>query len=174
VKKVVSLARRLRRAAGRGLAAAGFAVAFAAAFCAFSFLAGCSVAGKVRNAFGGQLPIQVTVAPHANEDTPVAVDLVVVYNQKLLDELMKLPAADWFARRAQFLKDYPDTRLVQNWEWVPGQQVEPFSIEYRAGARRVLLFADYVTDGDHRATVDPQTPFRLLLGERNFAVEALQ
>lgn len=170
MKSVVSPAGRVRRAWGRGVAAAGFAVAVVA----FSFLAGCSVAGKVRNAFGGQLPIEVTVAPHANEDTPVAVDLVVVYNSKLVDELLKLPAADWFARREQFLKDYPETLIVEKWEWVPGQQVEPISLAYRAGAKRVLLFADYVTDGEHRAAIDPQKPFRLVLGDRDFAVEALQ
>ena len=124
--------------------------------------------------FGGQLPFDVVVAADANEDSPVAVDLVFVYDKKLLDELLKIPASDWFARREQFVKDYGDALAVANWEWVPGQQIERISVPYRAGARRVVVFSDYVTDGDHRATADPQEPFRLVLGARNFSVEKLQ
>src|ERR1700736_6576693 len=38
----------------------------------------CSVASSTRSMFGGRLPFQVTVAPDANENSAVAVDLVVV------------------------------------------------------------------------------------------------
>lgn len=134
----------------------------------------CSLPGKVRSAFGGELPIQISVAPHANENTPIAVDLLVVYNQKLLDELLKLPATDWFAKREQFQKDHPDDLLVEKWEWIPGQEVPTQSVSYRPGAKKVVLFADYVTEGEHRATVDPQKPFRLVLGDRDFQVEEYQ
>ena len=124
--------------------------------------------------FGGQLPFNVVVAPDANEDAPVAVDLIFVYDKKLLDTLLKTPSAEWFAKRDQFIKDYGNALVVENWEWVPGQEVEPLSVPYRAGARRVVLFARYGTEGDHRATADPQEPFRLVLGPRDFSLEKLQ
>lgn len=124
--------------------------------------------------FGGQLPFDVVIAADANEDSPVAVDMVFVYDKKLLDTLLKTPASDWFAKRDQFVKDYGNSLAVEQWEWVPGQQVERISVPYRAGAQRVVLFADYVTDGDHRATADPQEPFRLVLGARDLSVEKLQ
>ena len=57
---------------------------------------------------------------------------------------------------------------------MPGQQIDRINVAYRPGARRVVLFADYVTVGDHRATADPQEPFRLVLGARDFSVEKLQ
>lgn len=124
--------------------------------------------------FGGQLPFEVVIASDANEDSPVAVDLVFVYDKKLLDTLLKTPAVDWFAKREQFIKDYGNALAVEKWEWVPGQQIEPISVSYRPGARRVVLFADYLSEGDHRATADPQEPFRLVLGARDFSVEKLQ
>ena len=134
----------------------------------------CGVTQKARSMFGGQLPFDVVVAPDANEDSPVAVDLVFVYDKKLLETLLKTPASEWFANREQFLKDYGNALVVETWEWVPGQQIDRMSVAYRPGARRVVLFADYVTEGEHRATADPQEPFRLVLGARDFSVEKLQ
>lgn len=124
--------------------------------------------------FGGMLPMQVQVSPHANEDTAVAVDLVVVYDTKAGDELLKMTASQWFQARDQFLADHPKEVAKQSWEWVPGQAVPPQSINYRVRAQKVVLFADYVTDGAHRAVVPPQQPFRLVLGDRDLAVEAIQ
>ncbi|HEX9983242.1 MAG TPA: hypothetical protein VGF69_08260 [Thermoanaerobaculia bacterium] len=129
---------------------------------------------KVRGMFGGELPVEVRVAPDANHDSPVAVDLLVVYDKKLLDKLLATPSAEWFAKRDQFLKDYPKQLVVEAREWVPGQAVEPLTLTYRPGAVMVVVFADYGTAGDHRAAVDPQQLFRLVLGERDLAVEVLQ
>jgi len=64
--------------------------------------------------------------------------------------------------------------VQKSWEWTPGQEIPKQTITYHAGAKKVVLFADYQTDGEHRATVDPQQPFRLVLGERDLAVEAPQ
>jgi type VI secretion system protein len=115
--------------------------------------------------------MQVTVSPEANEDSPVAVDVVVVYDRKLVDELLKMPASQWFAGKAQFLADHDRKIAVQGWEWVPGQKVEPITLEYRPGAQQVIVFADYHTDGAHRAVVPPQQPFHLLLAERDLVLE---
>lgn len=141
---------------------------------ALALSAGCGVTQKARSMFGGQLPFDVIVAADANEDSPVAVDLLFVYDKKLLDALLNIPASEWFARREQFVKDYGNALVVEKWEWVPGQQIERINVAYRPGAQRVVLFADYVTEGDHRATADPQEPFRLVLGARDFSVEKLQ
>jgi type VI secretion system protein len=137
--------------------------------------AACSTGAKVRSMFGGLLPMQVSVAPALNENAPVAVDLVVVYDAKVLDALLKLPAAEWFTKKQQLVKDYPNGLDVQkSWEWTPGQEIPKQTITYHAGAKKVVLFADYQTDGEHRVTVDPQQPFRLVLGEGDLTVEAPQ
>ena len=131
--------------------------------------------GKVRSAFGGQLPIAVKIAPKANDDTPIAVDLVIVYDQKLVDALLKMPATEWFQGKQQYIADHsPHDIIVVGWEWVPGQSVDDFKVPYRAGARNLIVFADYHTEGKHRAAVTPPQPLRLLLGERDLSVEVTQ
>lgn len=137
---------------------------------AVSLLVSCSATRKVRSAFGGALPIEVAIVPAANEDTPIAVDLVVVYDAKLVDELLKMPAAEWFRKKEQYAADHPAV-AVTSWEWVPGQSVEPFKVSYRSGARSVVIFADYQTEGEHREVVGAPKPFRLILGERDLSVE---
>jgi type VI secretion system protein len=133
----------------------------------------CSTGRKIRSAFGGQLPVEVTIDVAANEGSPVAVDLLVVYDEKLVEGLLAMPAAEWFSKKQQYVADHPAV-TVQGWEWVPGQSVEPFKIPYRAGARSVVLFADYISEGEHRAVVGRPKPFRIILGERDLSIEVPQ
>jgi type VI secretion system protein len=133
---------------------------------------GCSVTGKVRSAFGGQLPLKVTIEPGANDDSAIAVDFVVVYSDKLLDEIMKVSAAEWFAKKSRFLADHPQELAVEAREWVPGQPVAPLTISYRSGAKKVVVFADYHSGGEHRAVMPPQQASHVLLGETDIKVEA--
>jgi len=139
---------------------------------AVTSVTGCSAAGKVRSAFGGRLPVKVTIAPGANDDTAIAVDFVVVYSDKLLDEIMKVSAAEWFSKKNRFLADHPQELMVEAREWVPGQPVAPWTIQYRAGAKKVVVFADYHSGGEHRAVMPPQQASRVLLGETDLTVEA--
>src|ERR1044071_4483147 len=71
------------------------------------------------------LDVKFHISPAANNNNPVAVDLVLVKDKKLLGELMKMSASDWFEKRHQVELDYPkETELdAGRWEWVPGQQV---------------------------------------------------
>jgi type VI secretion system protein len=143
--------------------AAGALIAFAAA--------SCSAVSSARSMFGGTAPFHVTVAPDANENSAVAVDLVVVYDRKLVDELTKLPAAKWFAGKEQFAKDHPGQVLIRSWEWVPGQRVGDVAVQYESGAKKIMLFANYLTEGDHRKVLDPQHPFELALDALDFTAE---
>jgi type VI secretion system protein len=54
-----------------------------------------------------KLVVRVEVSPHANNNNPVALDLVLVKDKKLLRELMKISAKDWFEKRSQYRLDYP-------------------------------------------------------------------
>ena len=135
--------------------------------------ASCGLPNRVRSMFGGQLPIQVSIAADANENSPLAVELVVVYEKKLVDKLLEKKARDWFANREQFLRDYADDVDSWKWEWIPGQEVQPLEVTYGVGAKRVILFADYLTPGEHRANIDPQQPFRLVLGQSELELEDL-
>lgn len=131
----------------------------------------CGLPKRARSMFGGQLPMRISVSPDANRNSPIAVELVIVYNGKLLDELLKMPAGDWFRKREQFLRDYPDGVDSWRWEWIPGQEVAELELPVRVGAKAGVVFADYVTPGEHRLRIDPHQPVRLVLRTADFTLE---
>lgn len=146
--------------------------------------ASCSKLAKVpqevratRTMFGGKLPFEVRIDHNANQSTPIAVDLVVVYDAKLLEKLEAMNAETWFQKRTQFLADNADMMSSWSWEWVPGQQIPQLSVPYRAGAQQFVVFADYEpapgVTSDYRAKIGPQYPFRLILQETTFSIERL-
>jgi len=149
----------------------------ATALCLLAFLclpAGCGVRRAVGLAKTPALSLQVNVTARANGNAPVAVDLVSTTDKKILAELSKLSAKDWFDRRRQFQRDFPDKVSIASWEWVPGQQVEPIAISLAPKSRGAFVFAQYLTPGDHRATLDISGPALLTLGEDDFTVQALR
>src|SRR5215210_4630396 len=117
-------------------------------------LSACGVRVPLRPA--SKLTIKVAVSPQANNNNPVALDLVLVKDKKLLKELMKLPASEWFQKRNQYRLDYPkETGLsAGSWEWVPGQVVKIDPMTLRNKFSGGLIFANYFTEGSHRALID--------------------
>lgn len=130
----------------------------------------CGTVRATRSMFGGTLPFDVEIDPDANASSAIAVDVVVLYDATLLEQLLKLRAADWFAQKEQFQKDHPSQILVRGWEWVPSQPVGRVEVPYSAGARKVVLFADYSSEGTHRQTLEPQQLFKLKLARDDFEV----
>jgi type VI secretion system protein len=119
-----------------------------------------------------KLVLKVDITPQANNNNPVALDLVLVKNKKLFKELMKISAAEWFEKRNQYRLDYPKEIGLNagSWEWVPGQVVNiapmPFKEKYAGG----LVFANYLNPGTHRAVVNPSKPIVITLGAEEIVV----
>lgn len=114
--------------------------------------------------------IALTVADRANENNPVAVDLLVVNEEALLEEILKLSARDWFQKRPQYIRDFPTGIDLKSWELVPGSSVPPTEIDVRRRARGAVVFANYYAPGPHRLRLPDQSKVRLLLGEKGFTV----
>lgn len=136
-----------------------------------------AVRSKVPGASGdSKLDVKVHVSPRANNNNPVAVDLVLVRDKKLLQELMKMSASEWFEKRHQVELDNPkETGLAAGrWEWVPGQQVKldlvPVKLEISGG----VVFAKYFSAGTHRAPIDPRKGVLITLGDENLCVQSLK
>ena len=117
--------------------------------------------------------VTVHIAPNANQDNPTAVDLVLVSDKKLLKELTKMSAKEWFSQKHQIQLDYPkETDLsAGSWEWVPGQAVKLHRIPVRRAIAGGVIFANYLGEGVHRAVINPRKNFLLTLGEKNFCVQ---
>jgi type VI secretion system protein len=97
--------------------------------------------------------LRTDITPTANQNQPVAVDVLLVRNKDLIKQLMALSAADWFEKRVQFTRDYPDPNdlVVYHREWVPGQIIPCSNLPLRPMPRATILFANYFSKGDHRA-----------------------
>ena len=121
-----------------------------------------------------KLDVKVHISPAANRNNPVAVDLVLVSDKKLLKELMKMSAKDWFTQKHQVQLDYPKEKDLSagSWEWVPGQAVRLDRMNVRYEVVGGVVFANYLTEGIHRASIDPRKPFLLTLGEDDLCVQS--
>jgi type VI secretion system protein len=108
-----------------------------------------------------RLTLRVNIAPDANSNAPVPVDLVFVWDKAVAAEIKGLTASDWFARKAQFRHDDPDGKALTTceWEWVPGQEVPDINVVVPAAARSwvqgAFVFANYRAAGSYRYQVAP-------------------
>ena len=152
----------------------------AGVFVALLFLTACpkvKVPKKIPGTSGeSKLDVKVHVSQKANNNNPVAVDLVLVSDKKLLQELMKMSASEWFEKRHQVQLDYPkETGLTAGrWEWVPGQQVKVDRVTVKFEVVGGVIFANYFNAGAHRAPIDPRKGILVTLGEDSLCVQSLK
>ena len=115
-----------------------------------------SCAPVVRSA---RLRLQVSVSADVNQDRPIPVDLVFVWDKKAAAKVEALSVKDWLDQKRQMRQEDPNERTitVREWEWVPGQAVPDIDLEVRPAARRwlqaIFVFANYRTEGPHRFRV---------------------
>lgn len=118
--------------------------------------------------------VSVYTDPDANQNSAIAVDLVIIYDQELEKTLGQMSAAKYFASSKQLLLDNPSLLDIWHWELVPGQIIQDFSPPQEQGdAFAAYVFANYLTSGDHRLKVAPTGVIKILLQKndlKNLAV----
>ncbi len=135
-------------------------------------LVSCSLKTRTQALLGKKVNFEISIAEDANNNNPVAVDYVQVYNKELLDTILKMPAKEWFEKRDQLKRDYPGNESFASWswEWIPGQEVEIKKLPVMTKAKGGLVFANYFSKGDHRARIGPNKSFKLTLLKDSFVV----
>ena len=120
--------------------------------------------------------VTVVAEPGANRNRPVAVDLVLIKDSGALDQIATLSAGDWFQRKPQFLRDFPRGLAIVSWEPVPALSLPErvLSDDEIDGAMAGIVFADFVTPGDHRARLESAGALRLRLMADDFVVETIR
>jgi type VI secretion system protein len=115
--------------------------------------------------------VALNVAERANENSPVAVDMVFLSKRlPLLDEVQKMTAADWFAKRAQLVRDFRDDIEVVSWEVVPGQILPAESVPSVRVRSAAFVFAGYRAPGAHRYRVGSERTLLLSLDANELTV----
>jgi type VI secretion system protein len=138
----------------------------------FSLL-GCG--GALRSAkktvgLGSDLVVHVTVDSSANQNSAVALDVVNIENKKVADSILTMSSSDWFKKKLDLQRTYPKDLVVSSWEWVPGQVVGSVKIRNSRSAKAVVLFASYLTPGEHRAVLPGHGTVSVNLLEKDFAL----
>ncbi|MCZ6632859.1 MAG: hypothetical protein O7G87_05595 [bacterium] len=124
--------------------------------------------------YDAKLYVQVQISERANQNHPIALDLLVVYDNEVLAMVMAMTGKDWFARREQVKRDNRGKLDVWSWEWVPGQVVSLQAVPLSARSGTGFIFADYLGTGDHRYKIDPYKNITIRLLEKEVVVGRLR
>jgi len=140
-------------------------------------VSGCSVVGSLTEPVLQLDYIALRSDADSNGSSPTAVDVVFVYESGVIDVLQAATAADWFSRRHQFLRDFPEGLAVKSWEVVPDSVLPIWEVtdefkENQTGDLVVtaFVFADYLSPGDHRARLESRIGTRINLARDDFTL----
>ncbi len=123
------------------------------------------------------LNVSLEADARANQNTPVAVAVLVVYDKDIAREFSKKKAAIWFAEMEQQLRDNPDMSKfdLRKWEVMPGQRISEFKMPLQGRTvEGAYVFADYLQDladkdmNDYRFSFKAERDLVIILGEREF------
>jgi type VI secretion system protein len=67
--------------------------------------------------------VTLSASDDANDNSPVAVDIVMVSDAAMLARVAEMPASKWFAGRDDLVHTFPKDLRFQSWEIVPGQRM---------------------------------------------------
>ncbi|MHA1558977.1 MAG: hypothetical protein ACTSXG_04155 [Alphaproteobacteria bacterium] len=79
-----------------------------------------------------------------NNSSPVSVDIIVIYNEKLKDVFLGMDSETYFKTKEQKKKDYGSDIEIFNWDIVPGQHLKNQIIKLsKASGVSAIIFARY-------------------------------
>jgi type VI secretion system protein len=115
--------------------------------------------------------LRITVVPQANDDSPIAVDLVLAYSDPALVRVLATPAADWFEHRNEVLATYPAEVKVLSFEVVPGQSMMQTVLPADADrAKGAVVLARYHKSSAQREIVSAIPAVLVQLGRETMTV----
>ncbi|MGK3989126.1 hypothetical protein WME99_39135 [Sorangium sp. So ce136] len=141
----------------------------------WAMLAACALADCGGGVAAFRLLVEVRVAAQANQNSPIPVTLLAVYDKKLFERLSEMSAKQWYEQRYQLRRDFPGGDAFTEWEWefVPGYTPPPAVVEIPRDAN-ALVFANYRSPGPHRIRLGPHQRIRISLGEEDLSVTTLE
>ena len=119
--------------------------------------------------------VQFNVAKDMNNNAPVSVKIVIVYDNDLYKKMGKLTAAQFFEQEASLAADNAGKFEVFNAEIVPGQKNDPLLIEPKdTSGVGIWVFGRYATPGPHRQSIGTDRIVQLNLLKKDFKVATIK
>ena len=127
---------------------------------------------RTKALIGKKIHIKVNISENANQNNPIAFDLLFVYDKGLLKKILTMSAREWFKRKPQITKDNILGKDMDywSWEWVPGQKVPILSLPLKPKAKGGVIFVNYFSPVEHRIKIDPFKDLVVDLREREVVV----
>ncbi len=140
-----------------------------------SGLASCAVGIATRSLFGEKMDLHIIIDSAANNEFPLAMTMLYVYDDDMFKKLLALSAKQWYTSRAQIAGEERANSMYEayDWEWIPGQDTT-VAIPLRSSTVGALIFVNYFNDGQHRVRVEPNQDIRIRMGFDDLTVEPME
>lgn len=133
-------------------------------------LAGCATPSWLCFAPDGPSTVTLIADPAANQQTAVTVDLVFITDKLAAQRITALSAQDYFEQRTQIERDFPTGVVRHSWGLAPGQIERDVKVHPMCNRTGTVLFARYLTPGEHRQILGDQSAIVVSLNARDFTV----
>ncbi len=115
--------------------------------------------------------VNFKVAKNVNGNSPIAVRLVIIYDDGVMGEVSKMTADQFFEQESQLKKDHANDMDVVSWEVVPGQEMDSEAINpTKAYGKGGFVFARYGTPDVHRESLADEHVITIHLDEKDFYI----
>lgn len=141
-------------------------------------LLSCGIGIHTRSFFGETLDIRVKVDSVANDELPLAMDVVYVYDENVLANILKMSSKQWFQQEESRQRSGAENGEEESgyqmwgWEWVPGQDTT-VHLPLKTSTVGAVVFVKYFKEGQHRAKLQLFKDVEMNLGYDDFTVEPL-
>jgi|GEM_PF-3734491 len=116
--------------------------------------------------------LSVIAAPNANDDSPVAFEIVLVKDEATAGKLLTLTAAQWFDSNATWKTDFPEQLQTWYYELPPGKQIVLNPTEFAGkSSYALLLFANYRNNSPNRLRLETYSKATVLLSEKDIKLQ---
>ena len=141
-------------------------------------LVGCGIsktvvkrATRTAGVSSGKVSLRVAISPGANQNSPVAVDVLLIKDKSFLKTAQGLSASDWFTKKMQLQRQFPKGMEVMSWEWVPGQNVALITFVVPVDTQAAMMFANYASAGPHSAPLPMSGKVAVFLDDEDFTID---
>ena len=119
--------------------------------------------------------VSILVDNNVNNNSAVALDLVVVCDEEINSEIGKMRAEEYFHKKSDLVMSNSDKILVWHWEVVPGQKLMNQQINFEEfDPINGYVFAYYANDNVNRVKIPDVKEIKIVLSKDRVRIVKVQ